>query len=70
MVGGVDITLTRRVFPFVEYRHLFGELGIDSILIGVFEYGAGELQLPDGADVATTYDFSGPIVTAGLKIRF
>ncbi len=70
VVGGVDIALTRRVFPFVEYRHLFGELGIDSILIGVFEYSAAELQLPNGSGVATTYDFSGPIVTVGLKIRF
>jgi opacity protein-like surface antigen len=70
VVGGVDIALTRRVFPFVEYRHLFGELGIDSILIGVFEYSVDELQLPDGAGVASAYDFSGPIVMVGLKIRF
>ncbi len=86
-VVGVDLLPGRRAFPFVEYRHLFGELTIDDrdVKIGSFSLPSLNselhvedlLTLPDdgseaagGRSYSRSYDWSGPIVTVGLKIRF
>jgi hypothetical protein len=62
--AGLDFRIGRRAFPFIEYRHLLGTLGIDDINIGGFTFTPDELLIPG------TYDFSGPSVLAGLKIHF
>jgi hypothetical protein len=69
-VAGLDIHVSSRVFPFVEYRHLFGRFATDEIRIGGFLYTPEELKDLEGNDLPATYDWSGPVVMAGLKIRF
>jgi hypothetical protein len=69
-VGGLDIHLSSRVFPFVEYRQLFGTFATDEIREGAFGYTPEELKTLDGGDLPATYDWSGPVVMAGLKVRF
>jgi opacity protein-like surface antigen len=68
--AGADIHLSSRVFPFVEYRQLFGSFATDEIRIGAFQYSPEELKTLDGGDVPASYDWSGPVVMAGLKVRF
>jgi hypothetical protein len=73
-VGGVDFRLGKRLFPFLEYRHLFGELGIEKISVGGFDFSPDEIGVPleDGSltPAPTKYDYSGPMVMIGLKIHF
>lgn len=69
-VAGIDVHLASRVFPFVEYRQLFGEFATSDIRIGAFRYGPEELKYADGRDLPDKYAWSGPIVMAGLKVRF
>ncbi len=61
---GVDIRVGKRAFPFVEYRHLFGTLGIQDITVGGFSFS------PEDLAVSSTYEYAGPIFMAGLKIHF
>jgi len=70
VVAGVDLQLSGRIVPFVEYRHLFGQVGTPDIRIGGFRYGPEELKYDDGRDLPGTYDWSGPVLMAGLKVRF
>jgi hypothetical protein len=70
LTAGADILVSSRVFPFVEYRQLFGGVATDEIRIGAFLYTPDELTMLDGSDVPATYDWSGPVVMAGLKVRF
>jgi hypothetical protein len=75
---GVDFHLGRRWSPFVEYRHLFGALELEEgdTTIGSYPFDPEELNtLPTGPEDqgiphSSHYDWSGPVVSAGLKIRF
>jgi hypothetical protein len=73
-VAGIEVRLGSRVFPFLEYRHLLGELGIEKVSVGGFDYSPDEITVPrrDGSmeAVPDKYDYSGPIVMMGLKIHF
>lgn len=70
LTAGMDFSGSRRVFPFVEYRHLIGKLGIGDFNDGPLTRKPEELVNLDGSDVSRTYDWSGPNVLAGLRIRF
>lgn len=70
VTAGVDILAARHVFPFVEYRHLFGKLDIGDFNDSFLTRKPEELVNPDGTDVSRQYDWSGPNVLAGLRIRF
>lgn len=61
---GVDFLVGGRAFPFAEFRFLKGELGIDKVRVGGFEFTPEETHIP------STYDYSGPQFICGLKIRF
>ncbi len=61
---GLDVRLGTRAYPFFEYRHLFGELGIEEVRVGAFEFTPRELGAP------AAYDFSGPFFILGLKVHF
>jgi opacity protein-like surface antigen len=73
-VAGAEFRLGKRMYPFVEYRHLLGELGIEKVSVGGFDYSPSEVSVPrrDGsfAPVPEKYDYSGPVVMIGLKIHF
>jgi opacity protein-like surface antigen len=69
-VAGLDIQINQRFFPFVEYRHLFGEVTTDVIRVGAFGYSPDEVTYDDGRPVPGSYDWSGPVWMLGLKIRF
>jgi hypothetical protein len=69
-VAGVDIMMSRRVFPFLEYRHLFGSLDVGEMRDGLLVREPDEVVLVNGAPVPGEYDWSGPNLMAGLKIRF
>lgn len=69
-VVGMDLMLGRRVFPFLEYRQLFGSLQIDEIRDGLLVRGRDEIVTKDGGPVSGEYDWSGPNLLAGLRIRF
>ena len=73
-VAGVEFRLGKRVYPFLEYRHMFGEAKIEKISVGGFDFTPDEVQVPleDGTLVPapSTYDFSGPMIMIGLKIHF
>ncbi len=77
-MAGVDFYLGHRVSPFLEYRHLVGSLDLDrgDVTIGAFPFAPEELNtLPatpedDGRPHSSHYDWSGPVVVGGLKIRF
>jgi hypothetical protein len=70
-VGGVDIVIGRRAFPFIEYRHLFGRFTVGDMKSGVVTYRADQLRYyPSGRAVSQEYDWSGPSVLLGLKVRF
>jgi len=68
--AGVDMSLGRRVFPFVEYRQLFGKLEIDEIRVGLAVVPPEKLATLDGTPIRRKYDWSGPNLMVGLKIRF
>jgi hypothetical protein len=76
--AGLDIDLGRRWSPFVEARHLFGSLTLDDDDVRI-----GSLPLPpedlhtvpvngvgDGFPHSRHYDWSGPFISLGLRIRF
>jgi hypothetical protein len=75
---GVDVNLGKRWGPFVEYRHLFGELTLEEgdVTIGAFAFAPENLYTvpedasEDGVPHSRRWDWSGPILSAGLKIRF
>jgi hypothetical protein len=69
-VVGLDIAMGGRASPFVEYRHFFGELEVEDINVGFLTVQAEELAYLDGSEVSRTYDWSGPNLLAGLRIRF
>jgi hypothetical protein len=82
-VVGLDLHLGYRVFPFVEYRHQFGELALEAkdIKLGNLSAGGIGLEVSDletipedpavgGRPYEPRYDWSGPIVAVGLKILF
>lgn len=68
--GGIDFPLGYRVFPFAEFRYLFGEIELDEIRIGAFPFKPEELETADGQPLANKYDWGGPQIVAGLKILF
>ncbi len=78
VAGGLDLSFGRRWSPFVEYRHLFGELTLDDgeVRIGALPFDPEKLHtLPengqgDGFPHSRKYDWSGPFISAGLRIRF
>jgi len=70
LTAGVDLSAARRVFPFLEYRHLLGKLEINDFNDGLLNRRPEELVHLDGADVSRKYDWSGPNVLLGLRIRF
>lgn len=70
LTAGLDLAGTRRVFPFVEYRHLIGELEIGEFRDGLLTRKPEDLVNVDGTDVTRKYDWSGPGILAGLRIRF
>jgi hypothetical protein len=67
---GLDIFMGGRASPFVEYRHLFGRLSTPDISVGFLTLDPEDLLYLDGAPVSADYDWSGPNVLAGLRIRF
>ena len=77
-LAGLDLFLGHRVSPFVEYRHLLGSLDLrpGDVTIGGFAFDPGELNtLPKtpedtGRPHSGHYDWSGPLVVGGLKVRF
>jgi hypothetical protein len=70
VTAGLDIAGSRRIFPFVEYRHLFGELSVGDFNDALLSRKPEELVNVDGSDVSRKYDWSGPNILAGLRIRF
>ncbi len=83
VVGGVDFHFGSKVFPFLEYRHQFGELGFgpEDVSLGSLSAGGIGLEVSDletvpedpavgGRPYEDTYDWSGPTVSLGLKILF
>jgi hypothetical protein len=70
VVAGLDVPLGGRAFPFLEYRHLFGKLHVEDINVGFLTVQAEDLAYLDGSTVSTKYDWSGPNLLAGLRIRF
>ena len=70
-IGGLDLDIGTRAFPFVEYRYLFGMLDIGRINIGLPENEDPEdLKDTEGRVLSDRYNWSGPWISAGLKIRF
>jgi len=73
-LAGLDFRLGSRFFPFLEYRHMFGEANIEEITVGGFTFSPDQLGVPlaDGSTVPapSKYDFSGPMIMIGLKIHF
>ncbi|MEZ5063188.1 MAG: hypothetical protein R3B81_00550 [bacterium] len=80
---GFDLQLGTRAFPFLEYRHLFGKVGISAqdVKIGPLSLASLGLDvddvqtLPDDPEVggrpfSHEYDWGGPEVVVGLKILF
>jgi hypothetical protein len=61
---GMDFRIGRRAFPFMEFRYLYGTLGIQDINVGGFEF------TPESLGAPSTYEYSGPAFLAGLKIHF
>ena len=61
---GLDVRLGKRAFPFAEFRTFWGTLDIDEIDVGGFGFKPTELGL------SPTYEYTGPVVLAGLKIHF
>jgi len=70
LTAGLDLAGTRRVFPFVEYRHLLGELSVGDFNDGLLARKPEDLVNLDGSEVVRKYDWSGPNILAGLRIRF
>ena len=85
VVAGIDLPIGRRAFPFVEYRHLFGRLSVEPKDVKLNGQSLELLNLeveelttipPNavpgvvGRRYASDFDWSGPVVTVGLKIRF
>jgi hypothetical protein len=75
LLAGFDFPLAHRAYPFVEYRHLFGKVGVNDIRIGGLSLDfintpREELETPSGGTVPGDYDWSGPAILGGLKIRF
>jgi len=70
LTAGVDLSGSRRVFPFLEYRHLIGQLEIGDFNDGLLTRKPEDLVNLDGTDVSRKYDWSGPNILAGLRIRF
>jgi hypothetical protein len=76
--AGLELNLQRRWSPFMEYRHLFGKVHLKDgdVRIGNFAFDPEELNtLPenpqdDGFPHSRRYDWSGPFISAGLRIRF
>jgi opacity protein-like surface antigen len=68
--GGIDVDFGRRLVPFVEYRHLFGEFATDEIRDGGFRFRPEHFRYENGGSLPSAHDWSGPIVMAGLKVRF
>ncbi|MGQ0720595.1 MAG: hypothetical protein ACT4PE_03350 [Candidatus Eiseniibacteriota bacterium] len=69
-VVGLDIAMGGRASPFVEYRHFLGELEVEDINVGFLTVAAEDLAYLDGTAVSRKYDWSGPNLLAGLRIRF
>jgi opacity protein-like surface antigen len=77
-LAGVDFYLGHRISPFLEYRHLAGSLDLDDgdVTIGAFAFDPAELNTvpdspaDDGRPHSAHYDWSGPVVVGGLKVRF
>lgn len=85
VVAGVDVPLGFRAFPFIEYRHVFGELTLTDrdVKIGSLSLASINLSIEDvttlpddlasnepGRPYEPRYDWSGPEVLVGLKILF
>jgi hypothetical protein len=78
VLGGVDVLLGHRVSPFLEFRQIFGELHLESgdVTIGTFPFDPEDLNtVPgpaggDGVPHSRRYDWSGPSISGGLKVRF
>jgi hypothetical protein len=85
VVAGVDIPLGFRAFPFVEYRQLFGVVGLTSedikisgLSLRFLGLEPEDIQTPPereerdqgGRPYESRYDWSGPSVLLGLKILF
>lgn len=81
--AGIEFDIDARVLPFLEYKHLMGELtfGPQDVKLGTLSLAGigletGDLEtIPDdpavgGRPYEGKYDWSGPVVIVGLKIRF
>lgn len=84
-MGGLDFPFSGRVFPFVEFRALFGEASFDAkdVKLGSITLEGIGLEVSDletapaldqraagGRPHEGRFDWSGPSVSVGLKIRF
>lgn len=82
-MGGLEFPTGSRAFPFLEFRYISGtvEFGPRDVQLGTLSAGGVGLEVsdlqsvPDDPDVGgrphePRFDWSGPIVTLGLKIRF
>jgi opacity protein-like surface antigen len=77
VMAGLDVELGHRAFPFLEFRYFLGKLTIDTMRIGSFAYAPSALEkpsenlaVPSRIPFEGQYDWSGPSIAAGLKIRF
>lgn len=83
IVAGLDFPLGSRAFPFVEFRQLFGEVqfGARDVSLGTLSAEAIGLEISDlqtvpddpavgGRPHEGKFDWSGPAISVGLKIRF
>ncbi|MAF26365.1 MAG: hypothetical protein CME07_00685 [Gemmatimonadetes bacterium] len=62
--AGMDFRMGRRLCPYVEARYLFGSLTVEEVLFGLWS------RSPESLGLSNTYDYSGPMVSAGLRIPF
>ena len=77
-LAGLDFFLGHRISPFVEYRQLFGSLDLRAgdLTIGNFAFDPAVLRTvprtpqDDGRPHSAHYDWSGPMIVGGLKVRF
>lgn len=82
-MGGLEVPTGYRAFPFVEFRYISGEVELSArdVQLGTLSAGGIGLEVSDletvpedpavgGRPHDPRFDWSGPVVTAGLKIRF
>ncbi|MBZ0266806.1 hypothetical protein K8I85_01500 [bacterium] len=82
-MGGLEFPTGYRAFPFVEFRYISGtvEFGARDVQLGTLSAGGIGLDISDlqtvpedpevgGRPHEGRFDWSGPLVSLGLKIRF